>query len=178
MQPLPNVHSCETRAQLIDQIELINEAVLRFLAEVPDELLTARAYPEGWTVARNVKHALGFQKFTAFYLGLPSWLLRLPGKARQPQKPIEKISATNREPGDYGLYPTGQPVPPGLRASLEAEIHKTRSRLKSAVEKLSEEDLDSRKGVFGGMSLRTQVLFALKHAIHHVGVARSRIEAR
>ncbi|MBE7439277.1 MAG: DinB family protein [Spirochaetales bacterium] len=163
---------------MLEQIDSVNEAILRFLAEVPDELLAAPAYPEGWTVARNVKHALGFQKFTAFYLGLPSWLIRLLGRPRQPQKPIEKISATNREVAEYGLYPSGHPLPVGLRTTLEREIQKTRSRLKEAVEKLSEEDLDSRKGVFGGMSLRTQVLFALKHAVHHIGVARARIEAR
>lgn len=179
MKALPQVHSCPTKDELLRHLDEVAHGVADVLREIPDEKLFSRGEPEGWSPAKNIKHVSNTNRLMARWIALPGFFLKLLGRPGKPTLRVEDMSATNR-PGitNYGVYPPSAPVPPGKKEALIEEFLCSSEALKKAVSKRSEADLDSRKGAWGGMSLRVFALFAMKHSVHHIGVARARIEGR
>lgn len=174
MQNLPVVRSCKTREELASHIDEIHAGLCAFLRDVPEELLFSPAEPEGWTVAKNIKHIASTNRLMSRWINLPNWIIKLRGKPRQ--QTIEELLPTNRPNiSNYGRYPQPTRVRPGAREQLAEGLLTSADRLKKAILKRSETELDSLAGAFGGMSLRAFVLFTLKHGVHHAGVARTRL---
>ncbi|MCE9597935.1 MAG: DinB family protein [Spirochaetia bacterium] len=175
MQSLPTVRSCSTREELVSHIDEVHAALCAFLREVPENLLFSQAEPEGWTVAKNMKHIASTNRLMKRWISLPVWFIKLRGKPK-PALRIEEVDATNRPNiSDYGTYPEPTAVRPGAREKLVELMLNSADDLKKAIAKRSEEELDRLPGPFGGMNLRTFVLFGLKHGVHHAGVARARL---
>lgn len=173
----PTIVTCGTKAEILAQLAKTQESLIEFYKSVPADRWNSAGTPEGWSPARNAKHVASTYRFFGTWIGLPAWFLRLLGKPG-PQKPVEELSPTNR-PGikDYGFYRPGKPVPDAERSRLLSLIEETGQRFQQKIESRSEEELDTLKGAFGGMSLRVFSLFVLKHNIHHTNVARLRLES-
>jgi len=162
---------------MIQHVDEVHKGLSEFYRTIPDEILFAPAEPDGWTVAKNIKHITSTNRLLASWAGLPRWFIRLRGKPANPQMRIEDRSATNRPNiRNYGKYPKAQPVHPGAKESLIAELLASAEKLKAKLMTRSESDLDSLAGPFGGMSLRNAILFAMKHGVHHSGVVRARLD--
>jgi hypothetical protein len=171
------VHSCKTKAEVLEQLEAAQKAIMDFYRSVPYEKLNCPGVPEGWSPARNMKHVISTNKFFGLWIGLPAWFLRLFGKP-DPRKTVEASSPTNR-PGitDYGTYPGSYPAKPGQKEELLRQIDESGKKFGARIAGRTEEELDTLKGAFGGMSLRAFALFVLKHNMHHTGVAKQRLDA-
>lgn len=171
------VHSCSTREEVLRQCDAVHEAIVRMLREMPDEYLTAPAYPEGWPAAKNIKHIARSNIYFSWYIGAPAWFLKLMGTAGKARR-IEDMPATNRPLNfDYGSYQQAGTARPGLKESLIEDLQASAEKLKAAINQRSEEELDRFKGLFGGMDLRTFALFVIKHAAHHSGVVKTRLKS-
>jgi len=110
-------------------------------------------------------------------IGLPSFLLRLFGKPKAKQPTIEELNPTNRNGiTDYGRYERSNSFNSKAKEMLLSEIEISAVKLNKQIDKRTEEELDSFRVIFGGMSLRTFIYFLLKHNLHHTGVVRKRLE--
>ena len=157
------------------QCDELYAAIAEFIREVPEDQLTVNAFPEGWSVAKNIRHINRSTRLFMRWTRAPRWLIALRGKAKNPGR-VEKLTATNRPPHyDYGTYQKRAPAPAGLRQQLIDELMAAADFYKQSLALRTEEELDSLMGLFGG-SLRTFSLFTLKHASHHVGVAKKRFQ--
>ncbi len=179
MKSLPTVHSCPTKEELLQHLDELTHSVADVLREIPGEKLFSKGEPEGWSPARNIAHVAKTNRLLAKWIALPRFLLKLLGRPGKPKLRVEEVSATNR-PGitNYGIYHPSDAVPPGKKERLIQDFIASGETLKKAVSKHTDTDLDSMRGAWGGMSLRVFALFAMKHAVHHIGVARSRLEGR
>ncbi len=174
---IPDVTSCSTREEMCQQIDAVYGAIVALLREVPDELLTAPAYPEGWTIAKNMKHIARTNRYFALWIAAPAWFLGLLGRPGKPDLRIEDLRATNRPVHyAYGNYQKGAPPRPELKKQLEEEMLTSAEALKQAIRRRTEDELDRFRGIFGGMTLRTFALFTVKHGAHHSGVVRVRLK--
>ena len=163
---------------MIRQCDEVHRAIVDFLNEIPDELLSAPAYPEGWSAAKNMQHIIRSNRWFARYIGMPSWLFKLFGKPKKPNLKVEDLRATNCPRNfDYGSYPTPAAVKEGLKERLAADLLESARAMNKAIMKRTEEELDAFSGPFGGMSLRTFVFLAIKHSAHHTNVVKIRLAA-
>ncbi|MCB1137712.1 MAG: DinB family protein [Leptospiraceae bacterium] len=178
MRPLPEVHSTSTIPELVDQSDQIFQEVAAFIREIPLESLNVSGYPEGWSAAKNVRHVANTMSFLSSYLGAPSWLHKLRGQSKSKMPAIEEVRPTNRPPRyDYGTYNAGKPAPEALREELINKLQRAIEKFKKALQRRTEEEMDQRKGAFGGMNLRLFSEFMLKHTVFHLSVVRARILA-
>lgn len=116
------------------------------------------------------------------YVGIPSWLLKLRGKVRADAKSkstrIEDLRPTNRPPRyDYGTYKPGKASKPEVRDKLVQALQKAFDKFHAALDKRQEQEMDERKGAFGGMHMRLFAEFVVKHAVFHLSVVRTRLVA-
>ncbi len=177
MTLLPEIYSCKTKEEMLKQITDVHNAIVNFYREIPDNAFQKNAIPDGWSVKKNMKHIISSNYLFARYIGLPRFFIKLLGKPDSPQKAIDKISPTNRPSiKDYGKYTEREVYKLGLKEKLLQDITESSEKLKKAVQKRTEEELDDLSGLFWGMNLRTFVLFILKHNVHHSNVARARLE--
>lgn len=172
----PEIHHCKTKEAIFEQIQKTHEAIVNFYRSLPDDMLSSNAIPEGWSMKRNMKHVVGTNHFFAMFMSFPKFVFKLFGKPKSPQTPIEQLSPTNRPIiKDYGKYTKRDSFKTGEKEKILDSILKSSEKLKKAISKWSEEELDALSGPFFGMSLRTMAMFISKHNIHHTNVARSRI---
>lgn len=172
----PVVYNCKTKEDLLRQISEVNDVIVEFYKKVPLNIPQKDAIPDGWSLKKNMKHVINSNNFFSKFIGLPKFLIKIFGKPKNPQIPLEKISPTNRPNiTDYGKYTGKENFSTGEKEKIIQNILKSSEKLKNSVQKRTEEELDGLSGLFGGMSLRTFVLFILKHNLHHVNVARLRL---
>ena len=172
----PEIHHCKSKDEIIKQIQIAHEAIEQFYRNLPDDAFLANAIPDGWSVKKNMKHVSSTNNFFSLYISLPKFLLRLFGKPKTPQVPIEKLNPTNRPiVKDYGKYTKKDPFVSGEKEKYLKAIIDSSEKLKRAVLKRTEEELDSLPGMFWGMSLRTLAMFVSKHNLHHTNVVKIRI---
>ncbi|MEQ8351267.1 MAG: DinB family protein [Leptospiraceae bacterium] len=177
VRPLPEVHSTESISALLEQCESIQKAVETFIREIPLEYLNEQGYPEGWSPARNIKHVGNSLTLFSKFIGAPAWFIALFGKAKASMPPIESVRPTNRPPRyDYGTYKPGKPCTEEKREALIQGLARSFERFKKSLQKRNEEEMDRRKGLFGGMSLRLFAHFVLKHTVFHLQVVRTRLQ--
>lgn len=179
MRTLPKIAASGTKDELSVQIDTVHQAIADFYREIPEEMLFSEAEPEGWSPARNMKHVISTNRSLSIWISLPAFLIKLRGRPSKIQPGVDKISPTNR-PGiiDYGKYPRPGKIDAKKKEEMLAEIIQSAEKVKKAMAKWSEEDLDRLSGLFGGYSLRTFVHFLLKHNLHHTNVVRARFESR
>lgn len=176
MNTLPTVHYSETREDLIQQIRDIHHAIVEFYKQTPNELFSTRPIPEGWSIKGNMKHVISSNKIFSSWIGAPGWFLKIFGKPKKKPLPIEKIVPTNRlNVTDYGQYTKHSPAKPGEKEKLIEGIYASTEKLIQAIEKRTDEELDTFRSPFGGHNLRTFCHFLLKHNLHHAGVVRTRL---
>ena len=178
MLALPTVRDCDTKAALLLHIKEVHEGVRAFVRAIPLPLLNAPAYPDGWTAARNVQHSTKTTNMVSVWVALPRWLLKLFGRPKNPKARVANLRPTNRpNMTDYGRYEPADAATESDVERLIALLDAAEKKVCRAVEKRSEEELENLSGMFGGTNLRLFVLFGMRHMTHHVGVARSRLEA-
>lgn len=178
MRPLPEVHSTSTIPELLDQYDQAFQEIAAFIREIPLDSFNVSGYPEGWSAARNVRHVTNTLSFLSTYIGAPSWLHKIRGRHKSKLPPIEEVRPTNRPPRyDYGTYHPGKAASEELREELIGKLQKAVEKFKKALQRRTEEELDQRKGAFGGMNLRLFAEFALKHMVFHLSVVRARLLA-
>ncbi|MBI3396672.1 MAG: DinB family protein [Spirochaetia bacterium] len=174
---MPVVKHSATKQELLQQIDDVHNAIMDFYRDVPDDIIMSSADPEGWSVVRNMKHVASTNKLMSRWVGMPGGLLKLLGRPKKPGLKVEDLVPTNRPNlREYGRYHTHEKSHPEVKARLLEKIAASVTRLKHAVDKRTEEELDIRRAPFGGMTLRMFVHFVLKHNIHHTNVARTRLE--
>ncbi len=176
VRPLPEVHTTDTIPALLEQCDHVQKELEAFVREIPLEYLEVSGYPEGWSPARNIKHVTNSLTLFARLIGAPAFILKIQGKVKRSMPQIETIRPTNRPPRyDYGTYKPGKPAAEQKREALVQKLNSGFEKLKRAIQKRSEQELDERKGPFGGMNLRLFSHFVLKHTVFHLQVARSRL---
>ncbi|MCB1192702.1 MAG: DinB family protein [Leptospiraceae bacterium] len=177
MYTLPTVHFSENKEDLIQQVRDVHNAIVEFYRSTPDEFFTTDPIPEGWSIKRNMKHVASSNKIFSVWIGAPRFFLKLFGKPKKnPPPPVEKIIPTNRlNITDYGKYSRKRHNTPEDREKLVREILASAEKVCQAIEKRTEEELDSFRSPFGGFSLRTFCHFLIKHNLHHTGVVRTRL---
>ncbi|HBS05813.1 MAG TPA: hypothetical protein DEA96_12655 [Leptospiraceae bacterium] len=176
VRPLPEVHTTESIPEFLEQCESIQKELEAFVREIPLEYLEVSGYPEGWSPAKNVKHVTNSLFLFSRLLGAPAFVLKIQGKVKRSMPGIEAVRPTNRPPRyDYGTYKAGRPGSEKKREALIKRLNSGIDRLKAAVQKRTEQEMDERKGPFGGMNLRLFAHFVLKHTVFHLQVVRSRL---
>lgn len=180
MKNFPVVKESESLEKLLTQVREIHEFLAEFYKEIPVEFFDAKAIPDGWTPKRNLEHIIISNKYFGLWIGAPGFLLKLWGKPKKNQIPIERIDATNRKAiKEYGVYrPTESPFPEEMRDKLLDQLKSSVIYLEEKISKRTEEELDTFKALFGGMSLRTFVYFILKHNLHHSQVVQLRLQKK
>ena len=176
VKDLPEVTTCQTRAEIEAQSRQVHQAIADLIQEIPDEYLRVKADPFGWTIEKNIRHICRSTFYFSFWLGAPTWFVKLVGKAANPGVTIEEASTTNRPPNfDFGTYPEPGKVKAGLKEELIAEVLKAEGRLLKALNKRSDEELLTLKGAFPGMNMFVFAQWLIKHSRYHSGVFRGRI---
>lgn len=175
MRILPQIYFADTKEKLLEEIDIVHKEIILFYREVPDELYSAIAIPDGWTVERNIKHIISSNRIFAKWLALPRFFLKLWIKPNPVQPKLEEILTTNRPKFfDYGKYIYKKSKKIKDKESLLTKVQESADKLKSCLEKKTEEDLDSLPGPIGGINLRSFIHFILKHNLHHTNVVRTR----
>lgn len=177
METLPIVHDCKTKEELIEQANSVHKAIAEFYKNIPDNLFNGEAIPDGWSVKRNMKHVVSTNVFFAKWIGLPAFILKRFPKPSEKQLNAQTMVVTNRKGiTDYGKYNTSRHPHLFLKEKLLKAISASNEKLCRAINKRTEEELDSLPAPFGKMTLRVFILFILKHNVHHTNVVRLRVE--
>ncbi len=177
VQTLPTIYPCKTKEELCKQVLEVNQALVNFYKELPDDVFTGDAIPDGWSVRRNMKHVISTNNIFAKWFGLPTYILKLRGKPKAKQPTIEQLDPTNRHGiTSYGKYQKNNSFNAQEKAKLLQLILVSAEKVIRQISKRAEEELDSLSGLFGGGSLRTFCYFLLKHNVHHTNVVRMRLE--
>ncbi|MBE7412444.1 MAG: hypothetical protein L6Q54_07970 [Leptospiraceae bacterium] len=172
---LPEIHSCSNKEDLLKQIIDSHQALVNFYKEIPSTIFQDGAIPDGWSVKKNMKHVISSTNLFTLYLKLPKFFMKIFGKPKKNQKPIEEVVPTNRPNiKDFGKYTTAEIYKPREKEKIIQGILDSAEKLKKSVEKFSENELNN-LSVFLGISLRNFILIVLKHNIYHVNVARTRL---
>lgn len=177
MSVLPTIYQCKTREELKTQITDVHKSLAEYYKSLPDDLFESIAIPEGWTIKKNMKHVVSTNGNFSVWIGLPCFFLKLLGKPKPKQLTVEQINPSNR-PGitNFGKYGAPSSPKPKKKEKLLKAIICSAEKLNRAIDKRTEEELDTFCGPFGGMSLRTFIHFLIKHNIYHTNVVRSRLE--
>lgn len=176
MIALPVVCACKTKEELIKQVKEVGNALVQFYKELPDELFSSPAIPDGWSIEKNMKHIVKSNNGLGLWIGLPKSVLKMRGTPNKEQPPVQELRPTNRpELFDYGQYAEPSKPNPFQKDFLLKRLRHSFEKLIPKIEHRTEEELDTLPGLFGGMSLRTFVYFLLKHSIHHTSVVRVRV---
>ncbi|MBP7281662.1 MAG: DinB family protein [Leptospiraceae bacterium] len=177
MQTLPTIYECKTKEELYKQVLDVHQAIIDFYRAVPDEFFGSRAIPDGWTVRRNMKHVVSTNISFGFWVGLPSFILKLFGKPKTKQPTIEALDPTNRHGiTDYGKYEKSNSANPKKKEMLLKLIESSAHKMNKHISKRTDEELDNLRGLFGGMTMRTFIYFLLKHNVHHTNIVKLRVE--
>ncbi len=176
MQNFPVVCECPTKAKLTQQVIDIHSFLAEYFLSIPEDLFTVEPEPEGWSIKENIQHIVTINNWSAVYIGMYRPILALFGKASVNQLKPEEIIPTNRKNVlNYGKY--SYKTKPYLKKSILCEkILSSAQKLNFAIEKRTEEELDTFVVPILKMSLRTFVYFLLKHNLHHANVVRLRLE--
>ncbi len=178
MYTLPTVHFSDNKEDLLKQVRYVHKEIVEFYKSTPDELFSTNPIPEGWSIKRNMKHVISSNKIFSIWIGAPRSFLKLFGKPKKATPSVDKIIPTNRlNITDYGKYSKNSPFPPGEKEKLIQGIFASAEKVCQAIEKRTDEELDSFCAPFGGVNLRTFCHFLLKHNIHHTGVVRTRLSS-
>jgi uncharacterized damage-inducible protein DinB len=179
VKTLPAVQNSTNKEDLSRQIREVHQALVDFYSEIPDTMLDSEAIPDGWTVKRNMKHIISTNMGFAFWIGLPAFILRLFPKPYPNQPTVEEIFVSNRKGNfDYGKYAKpGRPHPRHKEQLLKAILFSS-EKLQKSLAKRTEEELDTLPSIFGKMTIRTFLLFTIKHNIHHTNIVRFRLSGR
>jgi uncharacterized damage-inducible protein DinB len=177
VQTLPTIYQCNSKDELKTQVINVHKALAEFYKNLPDEIFESPAIPDGWSVKRNMKHVISTNNLFSILIGLPRFLFKLLGKPKSDQPTVEKLDPTNRHGiTNYGNYTKSTSRHIQRKEKLLQAIIVSAEKINKAIDKRTEEDLDKLPGPWGGMSLRTFILFTLKHNVHHTNVVRLRIE--
>jgi hypothetical protein len=175
---LPEVRDCNTIPEMIEHADQVCNELIAFIREIPLDYLEVKAYPEGWSASKNVTHAVGTLRLVSKWIGAPLWVIRLRGKSKMEMPSIKEVRPTNRPPRyDYGTYRAGKQSAESTREELARRLQSGFEVWKTAVQKRTEDEMENLKGAFERMNLRLFCMFAVKHAVFHLQVVRSRLES-
>jgi hypothetical protein len=176
MQNFPVVYQSSTKAELTKQVLDVHSFLEEYFLSIPEDLFTVEPEPEGWSIKENIQHIITINKWSAVYIGMYRPIFALLGKASSNQLKPEEIIVTNRRNVlNYGRYPS-KAKPYLKKPILCAKILSSAQKLNFAIEKRTEEELDTFAVPILKMSLRTFVYYLLKHNLHHANVVRLRLE--
>jgi hypothetical protein len=176
MSPLPNLYVCNSKSELQKQVTEVHQALVDFFDSLPNEILALKPIPDGWSIEGNMRHIAQTNRFIAMAIGMWKPLFKVFGKPSEVQPSLEDIPASNRKGiTEYGTYPKGETKPCKNKEKLKLEIMQSAQKLNAAIEKRTEEELDTLGAPFK-MSLRTFVYFSLKHNLHHANIVRLRLQ--
>lgn len=177
MKNLPTIYQSKTKEELLKQVLDVHQAIAEFYRSIPEGYFESNAIPDGWSVRRNMKHVIGTNKAFGFFIGLPTFLLKILGKPKAKQPTVDQIDPTNRHGiTNYGRYEKTNSANSLKKEKLLRSIQSSAIYINKQIGKRTEEELDTLSGLFGGMSIRTFIHFLLKHNVHHTNVVKLRME--
>lgn len=152
-----------------------------------DEFVAREA--SAWTPAEHLEHLNTAVKAVAAGLEMPRWLLRLRfGRPRSSSRTYEQLRDDYRARLEQGAGATGRFVPGrGSLSDDDSMVRRTRllsgwyranERLRSALERWTERDLDRIQlphPILGRITAREMVLFTIYHNHHHIAAAGRRL---
>ena len=154
MSAFPEVKTIKTIEELLQQVDYVYDELAGIVNEWPEEYLNAKPEPEGWSMAKNVRHACSTNTLIAFWVRLPGLRLIMLGRPRANSTAIEEVRPTNRPKHfDYAVYPSKPEIKPGLRQDLVKALKLSAIKMKKAIKSRPEEHFTRYKGPFGGMSM-------------------------
>lgn len=179
MRSLPVIVFSKNKAELVEQIDRVHRELAEFYRELPLDRMLVPADPLGWSARKNLHHIASTNRTMARYIGLPGWVLRMMGRPANASLTVEQIVPTNRPHiTDHGTYRTGRTLDAKRLDRDINDLLESARMLAAAIEGKTEEQLDSLKSLFGGMTLRMFAHFVLKHSVYHSYVVRFRMENR
>ena len=132
MQTLPTVYPCKSKEELSKQVLDVNKALADFYKNLPDELFSSKAIPDGWSIKRNMKHVISTNASFGLWIGLPTFILKLRGKPNANQPIIEALDPTNRHGiTNYGVYEKSNSSDSGKKDKLLNLIQSSAEKVNS-----------------------------------------------
>ena len=177
MLNLPKLKACNTKLELIEEIQRVHKELIDYYLQIPAEYYFAKSIPDGWTVIRNIKHIASTTMLFNFLLKIPKPIKRLFGKPKTSLIDIDKLIVSNRPlMYDYGKYIKISKYNKSIDKTKYTDLIQISSdKLIKTIETYSDNELDTIKGALGAMNTKSVLHFLLKHNIHHTNVTRQRI---
>lgn len=177
-----------THTTLIQGLATAERAVSEFFGSLSaDEFV--RREGSAWTPAEHLEHLNAAVKAVAEGFELPRWLLRFRfGRPRRSSRTYEQLRDDYRALLEQGAVATGRFVPGRggfgeddsmvRRTRLLSRWYRANERLRSALERWTERDLDRVQlphPILGRITAREMVLFTIYHNHHHIAAAGRRV---
>jgi uncharacterized damage-inducible protein DinB len=177
MLNLPKLQLCNTKVELISEMQRIHKELINYYLQIPEEYYFAKSIPDGWTVIRNIKHLASTTYLFNLLLKIPKPIKKLFGKPRSKPIDLDRLVVSNRPlMHDYGKYiKINREVKNLDKTKYTDLIQNSVNKLVSTIETYTDEELDNIKGALGSMSTKDILHFLMKHNIHHTNVTRQRI---
>ena len=179
--------SPHSHGSLLEALEQVEQEVGRFFgALAPDELVARPG--AAWSPAEHLEHLVLAVHAVAVGLRMPRWLLRLRfGPARHASRSFLELRDEYRARLAAGARASGRYVPRRDEREDDASVRQTRlladwykanARLRDALDRWSERDLDRIRlphPILGKLTARELVLFTIDHGQHHITAAARRL---
>jgi hypothetical protein len=177
------------RPSLLEALSVEERDVAEFFGSLPPEEFVLRI-GSAWTPAEHLHHLNTAVSAIARGLSISPWILRIRfGRARRPSRTYEQLRDDYRARLAAGAGASGPYVPAredlaatGQTAARRTELltrwQRVNSRLRAALERWSERDLDRLRlphPILGKITARELVFFTIYHGHHHISAARNRI---
>ena len=177
-----------TRTTLIESLAAAERAVGDFFGSLSAEAFVRRE-SSAWTPAEHLEHLNTAVKAVAEGFEMPRWLLRLRfGRPRRSSRTYEHLRDDYLARLEQGAGATGRFVPGRVgfdeddsmvrRTRLLSRWYRANERLRSALERWTERDLDRVQlphPILGRITAREMVLFTIYHNHHHIAAAGRRL---
>lgn len=165
-----------------------NDEVDRYFSELPADALYRRAAASEWAPIDDLRHLNRTVGATARGLAMPKIALLLRfGRARRPSLPYDELRARYMSLLRNGLTAPQRYAPPpaefddaeAYRARTLARWRDVSGALDRAIRRWSERSADRYvlpHPALGRLTIREMLYFSHGHSLHHIEVARRRVE--
>lgn len=179
----------QTKAEIVQTLKRLQRDAPAFWAQVDSDRFAA-PIGNGWSAAENVRHLIQSIAPVTLALRLPTWLPRLLfGVAKAPSDDLASIenryAAALRAGGGAGRFTPKRPTVPadavGWKGKLLAELAQSIERLRAAVDRWTEGDLERIRlphPLLGKLTVREMLLFTIVHLAHHERKVAARLDPR
>ncbi len=177
-----------TKSELLEALDTQTREIAAFFRALGPDRFFARPQP-GWSPAENVKHLVKANAAIHLGIAVPRAALLVFGRGTGVSRRLGDVRdayfAQLQAGATAGIYTplregadAGDAKARARQNQLVGRWENTNARLARALTAWSEEDLDRYRmphPIMGRVTVREMCLFALLHAVHHVGKVQARL---